>query len=73
MSNTAQQIVDGGLRAAPPVTVSAASFMGLGLEDWMYIATITYTVLQGSFLVYKWRRAHKKDKEANNGKQDNRK
>ena len=32
---TATQVVDGGLRVAPPITVSAASFMGLVLEDWM--------------------------------------
>ena len=26
---------------------------GLGLDEWMYIATILYTVLQGSYLVYR--------------------
>ena len=49
MSNEVTQFVDGALRAAPPITVSAASVFGLGLEDWMYIATIVYTVLQGSW------------------------
>lgn len=71
MSNTATQLVDGGLRVAPPLTVSAASFMGLGLEEWMYIATISYTVLQGSFLVYKWRQSHRKYKEKKNGRKNN--
>ena len=71
METTVSQAVDGGLRVAPPITVSAASFIGLGLEDWMYIATITYTVLQGSFLIYKWRRAHKRHKERKNGRTDN--
>lgn len=70
MSNTATQLVDGGLRVAPPVTLSAASIMGLGLDEWMYIATILYTVLQGSYLVYKWRRSHKIYKEKKNGTKD---
>lgn len=70
MANTATQVVDGGLRVAPPVTVSAASIMGLGLDEWMYIATILYTVLQGSYLVYKWRRSHKRYKEKRDGRTD---
>lgn len=70
--NTASQAADGLLRAAPPVTVSAASFMGLGLEEWMYIATISYTALQGAYLMYRWRHSHKKRKESKNvSKQDN--
>lgn len=71
MSNTATQVVDGGLRVAPPVGVSAASILGLGLEEWMYIATIGYTVLQGAFLIYKWRHSHKKHKEKKNVRKDN--
>lgn len=70
MSKTSIQVVDGGLRVAPPVTLSAASIMGLGLDEWMYIATILYTVLQGSYLVYKWRRSHKRYKEKKNGTKD---
>ena len=31
MSNEVTQFVDGALRAAPPITVSAASVFGLGL------------------------------------------
>lgn len=62
MSN-ATQVIDGGLRAAPPVGVSAASFMGMGLDDWMYIFTIAYTVVQGAYLIYKWRRSHRESKE----------
>ena len=72
MSDTMTQVVDGGLRVAPPVTVSAASILGLGLEEWMYVATILYTVLQGSYLVYRWRVSHKKrNKEKEDGKKDN--
>ena len=33
MSNEVTQFGDGALRAAPPITVSAASVFDLGLED----------------------------------------
>lgn len=73
MSDTLSQVVDGGLRAAPPVTLSAASFLGMGLEDWMYIFTIIYTIIQGAYLVYRWRHSHNKRKkeDKNVSKQDN--
>lgn len=73
MSNEVTQVVDGALRASPPITVSAASVFGLGLEDWMYIATIVYTVLQGSYLAYHWRRSHKRNRRKQNGTKDDRK
>lgn len=60
MAGFTDQVADGSLRAAPAVTMSAASFLGLGLEQWMYVATILYTILQGSYLVYRWRRSHRK-------------
>jgi len=69
-SETVNQIVDGGLRVAPPVTVSAASVLGLGLEEWMYIATILYTLLQGSYLAYRWRVSHKNRKEKRHDQKD---
>jgi len=74
MSNEVTQAIDGVLRAAPPITVSAASVFGLGLEDWMYIATIVYTVLQGSYLAYQWCSTHKrKNRRKQNGTKDDRK
>lgn len=41
MSNEVAQAADGGLRVAPPIIVSAASFMGVSLESWMYIGVMT--------------------------------
>ena len=74
MSNEVTQFVDGALRAAPPITVSAASVFSLEeLEDCMYIATIVYTVLQGSYLAYHWRRSHKRNRRKKNGTKDDRK
>lgn len=33
-------------KAAPPLLVSASTFLGFTLQEWVYIVTIIYTVLQ---------------------------
>lgn len=33
-------------KAAPPLLVSASTFLGFTLQEWVYIVTIVYTVLQ---------------------------
>lgn len=43
-------------KLTPPAAVVAASAAGWSLQDWMYIATIGYIVLQAAYLVWKWRR-----------------
>lgn len=40
------QLVDTGLKVAPPVLVSGGHFLGITWEQWVYIATFVYTVLQ---------------------------
>lgn len=32
-------------KAAPPVGIAAATFAGIGLQDWVYALTIVYTLL----------------------------
>lgn len=32
--------------AAPPITVTACSFMGLPMQDWVYVLTAAYTLVQ---------------------------
>lgn len=39
------------LKASPPVTVSAISFMGVPLQTWVYLLTAIYTILQIYILV----------------------
>ncbi|MBI3727098.1 MAG: holin [Burkholderiales bacterium] len=34
------------LKASPPVTISAISLLGIPLNEWVFILTIIYTVLQ---------------------------
>jgi len=40
-------------KMTPPVTVGIADYFGLSMQDWMYIATIMYIILQAAVLVYK--------------------
>jgi hypothetical protein len=41
---------------SPPLIVSSLSFMGVGLQEWVYIVTITYTVMQiGRLLIKSYR------------------
>jgi hypothetical protein len=32
------------IKTAPPLTVSALTFLGIALSDWTYILTVTYTL-----------------------------
>ena len=40
-------------KMTPPVTVGMADYFGFSLQDWMYIATILYIILQATVLIYK--------------------
>lgn len=44
-------VVQEGIKAAPPLAVTAATFMGMSLQEWVYAATIAYTGLQAYVLV----------------------
>lgn len=44
------------LKSAPPVAVSALTLGGVGLQDWVFIVTLAYVVLQGAYLLWKWAR-----------------
>lgn len=46
--------VAGGVKTAPAIAVAAADLAGMTLQDWMFVATIIYTVLQTAHLVYKF-------------------
>jgi len=44
--STSVDTVDNILKSAPPVTVSAVSLAGMSLQEWVYILTIIWLVLQ---------------------------
>ena len=39
------------MKALPPLTVWT-----LTLNEWVAVATVAYLILQGSYLIWKWRR-----------------
>lgn len=41
-------------RGAPPLLVTSISVAGVGLQDWVYILTAIYTVLQIAIIVRKY-------------------
>lgn len=43
-----------GVKAAPPVTVAAATLAGMPVSDLVLWATLIYIVLQAAFLLYRW-------------------
>lgn len=43
-------------KASPALTVGAMSVAGIGLQDWVLIATLGYIVLQAGYLGWKWAR-----------------
>lgn len=53
LSHAAHGYIVDAAKAAPPVAVTMSSITGLGLQQWVYIVTIIYTVLQILLLVRK--------------------
>lgn len=55
-------VIQEATKAAPPVAVTAVGTLtGFTLHDWLLVATLVYVIVQIAWLVYKWRRASKKD------------
>lgn len=54
-------IANEGLKATPPATVTAISWMnGLTLNEYVAIGTLIYIGLQAAYLVWKWVREARK-------------
>lgn len=56
------ELTEYALRAGPGIGVGGLSLFGLPLQDWVYILTAVYTILQiGLFLWNRynnWRKSH---------------
>ena len=49
------ELVTEATKAAPALTVGGLTLFGVGLSDWVLLATLIYTVLQVGFLLRdKW-------------------
>ena len=44
---------DETLKVLPPIAISATSFLGVLLNDWVYIATFLYIVINIGCLLYR--------------------
>lgn len=55
-----QEIAQEAVKAAPPVAVTSAHFLGMGLNDWVLTATLIYTGLLTVNLLWKWCKEWKK-------------
>ena len=43
-------------KSTPPALVIGATVSGWGPQEWMYVLTAGYVVLQIAYLIWKWRR-----------------
>lgn len=43
MKDFTGELAAAGAKAAPPIAVAGATFAGIALQEWVYIATIIYT------------------------------
>ena len=48
-------------KAAPPVAYVGARLVGLSLPDWVALATLVYIGLQVAHLLWRWRRAARRN------------
>lgn len=57
-------IAQEGLKAAPPVAVSASVWMGgLTLNEVVLLATLGYIGLQAAYLIWKWVREWRRSRK----------
>lgn len=47
-------VTGAAVKASPPLVVVTAAIAGLSLQTWVYVATLAYTVLQISHLIFRW-------------------
>lgn len=60
--HTVSSVIGEGVKALPPIVVTTATFIGFSLQEWVYIATLVYTVLQLFVLIRDkfWRKRGRK-------------
>jgi hypothetical protein len=55
MNTQHSELVTEATKAAPALTVGGLTLFGVGLSDWVLLATLIYTLLQVGFLLRdKW-------------------
>lgn len=46
------ELVDNGVKLAPPALVSGGYFLGISWDNWLVIMTLIYTVMQMGWFIY---------------------
>lgn len=46
------ELVDSGVKLAPPALVSGGYFLGISWDNWLVITTLIYTVMQMGWFIY---------------------
>jgi hypothetical protein len=52
--HSSESLLTVAAKLSPPATVLGASAVGMSLQDWVWAATLTYTVLMTAKLVWDW-------------------
>jgi hypothetical protein len=55
-----QKLADAGteaVKASPPIAVLGATVYGMTLQDWVFVLTLIYLVIQIGWLLWKWWKA----------------
>lgn len=50
-------------KASPPIAVTGLAASGMDLQTWVLIATLVYTVLQASLLIFNFFKGYGKPKD----------
>lgn len=58
------ELVDSGVKLAPPVLVSGGYFLGISWDNWLVIMTLIYTVMQMGWFIYEKVQTIKKGRKA---------
>jgi hypothetical protein len=54
MSQHTESLFSAAAKVSPPVTVLAADAAGMGLQEWVFVTAIIYTVLMIARLIWDW-------------------
>ncbi|URY99293.1 class II holin [Escherichia phage 6948] len=58
------ELVDSGVKLAPPALVSGGYFLGISWDNWLVIMTLIYTVMQMGWFIYEKVQTIKKRRKA---------
>lgn len=65
--STAHETTIAAAKAAPPAGVVLATLGGIAIQDWVFILTLIYLVVQIGYLIWRWLRDVREEKEEDAG------